>query len=177
MGPWVYAGDIGSVLGHKFDIHSPVNFVTNAQAQKIFSVPPAAAAPVLAASSEANSFVWLGMQARHCLLLLPRDRCLFVVARHLTRRGAALFWFAVELGAEADPSYAEAPRPHVLLRFALQRERDHTADGDAAQRHLPVRLVVGVRCIHGWRIIPCMMSYEDDGILAALSLFPSWHVY
>jgi len=62
MGPWVYAGDIGSVLGHKFDIHSPVNFVTNAQAQKIFSVPPAAAAPAPAASSEANSFVWLGMQ-------------------------------------------------------------------------------------------------------------------
>ena len=116
MGPWVYAGDIGSVLGHKFDIHSPVNFVTNAQAQKIFSVPPAAAAPVPAASSEANSFVWLGMQARHCLLLLPRDHCLFVAARHLTRRGAALFVSQWNSGLKQNPP---TPRHHDLMYFSV----------------------------------------------------------
>ena len=64
-GPWTYAGDVGSVPGHKFDIHSPHNFVTNAQAQKVFAVPPKAASfqsEVLPVSSPENSFVWLGMQ-------------------------------------------------------------------------------------------------------------------
>ena len=60
-GPWVYAGDVGSVPEHKYDTHSPNNFITNAQAQKVFSVPPVAGSTT-AASSLANSFVWLGMQ-------------------------------------------------------------------------------------------------------------------
>jgi|EP01047_Picozoa_sp_COSAG01_P037647 hypothetical protein len=60
-GPWSYAGDVGSVPGHKFDIHCPHNFVTNAQAQKVFSVPPSASSAGPASAIE-NSFVWLGMQ-------------------------------------------------------------------------------------------------------------------
>jgi hypothetical protein len=60
-GPWTFAGDVGSVPGHKFDIHSPHNFVTNAQAQKVFAVPPSASSPAVASAVE-NSFVWLGMQ-------------------------------------------------------------------------------------------------------------------
>ena len=60
-GPWSYAGDVGSVPGHAFDMHSPNNFVTNAQAQKVFAVPPSASSTAPASSVD-NSFLWLGMQ-------------------------------------------------------------------------------------------------------------------
>ena len=30
-GPWSYAGDVGSVVGHTWDKHDPHNFITNAQ--------------------------------------------------------------------------------------------------------------------------------------------------
>ena len=53
-GPWTYAGDIGSntTNGHKFDPHSPYNYVTKAQASAVFEVK----------GTSDSSFVWMGNQ-------------------------------------------------------------------------------------------------------------------
>lgn len=56
-GPWSYQGDIGSIPGHKFDPHSPNNFVTKAQGSAAFHA--------------GDSVIYLGNQWNSGLKLTP----------------------------------------------------------------------------------------------------------
>lgn len=57
LGPYSYEGDIGSVPGHKFDLHSPFNYVTRAQGSTVITVP------VIRGDGTRNEAVlWLGNQ-------------------------------------------------------------------------------------------------------------------
>jgi hypothetical protein len=53
LGPYTYAGDVGTNTSQAFNAFSPLNYVTHAQASKVFTVP---------AADGSLQYVWLGNQ-------------------------------------------------------------------------------------------------------------------
>ena len=91
-GPYDYLGDVGSVPGHKFDPHSPNNYVTRAQGSAIFKV--------------GEEHVWLGNQWNSGLSATPPG----------PRNHDLLYWARFEF------EEAEAGSPPAIKQLVFTEE-------------------------------------------------------